>query len=205
MGQPTISRRDFLSLAVAFARRPAPPPLIIPVRIVIDTKAHWTSKQIGRFWSTIWPEAVTAFGRCGIRLENSTGTGEVERPPFRQPIISGLIPAALNLVVTDRIPTEWDNGRALAGVTARYRGYHVCMIALAEAHGNQIPFLSVNTCVHEILHALLHDIFEARPGGVHGQARELRIDWYATGLWLFHTGPGIRESARTYLEVLTRR
>jgi hypothetical protein len=200
-----ISRREFFALATAFARTPAPAPLVIPVRIVIDTKANWTSRQIGRFWSSIWPEAVADFARGGVRLESTTGTGQVERPPFRQPVISGLERGALNLVVTDRIPTEWDNGRALAGVTVLYRGYHMCMIALAEAHGNQIPFLSVNTCVHEILHALLHDIFEARPGGVHGQARELRIDSYATCLWLFHIGAGIRESARTYLELLNRR
>jgi hypothetical protein len=199
-----MNRREFLAMSIAFARS-ASAPLTIPVRIVIDTKAQWTPKEIGRFWSVLWPEAVADFARGGIRLENANGTGQVERPPFRQPVISGLVPAALNLVVTDRIPTEWDNGRALAGVTVLYRGYHVCMVALAEAHGNQIPFLSVNTCVHEILHALMHDIFEARPGGIHGQARELRIDWYATELWLFHAGAGIREPARTYLELLARR
>jgi hypothetical protein len=199
-----MTRRQFLALPAVFSRS-ASTPITVPVRIVIDTKARWTPRQIGRFWSVIWPEAVIDFARCGIRLENSNGTGEVERPPFRQPVLSGLIAGALNLVVTDRIPTEWDNGRALAGVTVLYRGYHVCMVALTEAHGNQIPFLSVNTCVHEILHALLHDIFVSRPGGMRGQAREARIDWYATTLWLFRTGTAIREPARTYLELLARR
>jgi hypothetical protein len=193
------TRREFLSLPLAFARPPAQP-LTVPIHIVIDTNANWTWKQIGSFWRTIWPEAIAEFSRCGIRLESTTGTGQVERPPHRQPVVTGLVPGTLNLVVTDHIPAIWDLGMALAGVAARYRGFHLCMIALAEAHGNQIPFLAVNTCVHEILHALMLDIFEERPDGVRGQAREFRIDWYATCLWLFHTGPGVRESARRYLE-----
>src|SRR5215472_6202406 len=186
------TRREFLFLPAAFAR-PAVQPLSVPVRLVIDTNANWTWKQIGNFWRGIWPEAIAGFSRCGLRLESTTGIGQVERPPHRQPVINGLIPGVLNLVVTDHIPAIWDPGMSLAGVTGRYRGYHLCMIALAEAHGNQIPFLAVNTCVHEILHALMHDILESRPDGVRGQAREFRIDWYATCLWLFHTGPGVRE------------
>jgi hypothetical protein len=200
----TISRRELLGSVAAFVRVPQQP-VTIPVRIVIDTKAKWNYRQIGGFWSGMWPEAVADFARGGVRLASTTATGEVERPAFREPVISGLDRGALNLVVTDLIPLQWDSGRALAGVTVLYRGYHVCMVALAVAHGNQVPFLSVNTCVHEILHALLHDIFEFRPGGVHGQAREARIDWYATCLWLFHTGGGLRESARQYLNVLNRR
>jgi hypothetical protein len=199
-----FTRRQFLGLTAAFARRPTPP-LVLPVRIVIDTKADWSPRQIGNFWWGIWPQAVADFARGGIRIESTTVTGEVERPAFRQPIVSGLALGVLNLVVTSRIPTAWDSGRALAGVTVLYRGYHVCMIALSEAHGNQVPFLSVNTCVHEMLHALLHDIFETRPGGVHGQAREFRIDWHATCLWLLHADPALREPARSYLELLARR
>jgi hypothetical protein len=199
-----LTRRRFLALAAAFARSPVQP-LVVPVRIVIDTKANWTWKQIGGFWNSIWPEAVATFSRCGIRIESITAIGQVERPPSRQPIISGLATGVINLVVTGHIPPVWDRALTLAGVATRYRGFHVCMIALAEAHGNQIPFLAVNTCVHEILHALLHDILEDRPDGARGQAREFRIDWYATCLWLFHTGPGIRESARSYLELLNRR
>ena len=76
------------------------------------------------------------------------------------------------------------------------------MVALDHAHGHQIPLLSVNTCVHELLHALLHDIFERRPDGLLGEARELRIDWYATRLWLFHDGAAIRRAAQAYVERL---
>jgi hypothetical protein len=200
----TISRREVLGLTAAFVRAPQQP-VAIPVRIVIDTKAKWSYRQIGNFWSGMWPQAVADFARGGVRLESTTATGEVERPAFREPVLSGLDRGALNLVVTDLIPLQWDSGRALAGVTLLYRGYHVCMVALAVAHGNQVPFLSVNTCVHEILHALLLDIFELRPDGVHGQARETRIDWYATCLWLLHTGGGLQNSARRYLDLLHRR
>jgi hypothetical protein len=197
-----LTRREFLALAAVFSRSSAPPPLVIPVRIVIDTKANWSWRQIGRFWSSMWPEAVADFARCGIRLESTTATGQVERPPHRQPIVTGLERSALNLVVTHLIPGQWDKGRSLAGATLLYRGYHLCMVALAEAHGNQVPFLAVNTCVHEMLHAVMLDIFQTPPGGVHGQVRELRIDSLATGLWLFHAGPRVRESARRYVEML---
>jgi hypothetical protein len=76
------------------------------------------------------------------------------------------------------------------------------MVALRHAHGNQIPFLSVNTCVHELLHALMGDIFEGRPTGVCGQAREFRVDCYATRLWLWHDGGAIRRAAKNYVERL---
>jgi hypothetical protein len=76
------------------------------------------------------------------------------------------------------------------------------MIALNWAHGHQIPFLSVNTCVHELLHALLGDIFEDRPAGWRGAAREFRIDAYATRLWLFRDGSHIRQAAQVYVDRL---
>ena len=76
------------------------------------------------------------------------------------------------------------------------------MVALDYAHGHQIPFLAVNTCVHELLHVLLQDIFEVHPKGLPGYEREFRIDWYATRLWLFHDGAAIRKSAQTYLDRL---
>jgi len=76
------------------------------------------------------------------------------------------------------------------------------MVALQYAHGNQVPFLSVNTCLHELLHALLQDIFVSRPKWFQTGGREVRIDWYATRLWLFHDGAAIRESAQAYLDRL---
>jgi hypothetical protein len=74
------------------------------------------------------------------------------------------------------------------------------VIALRYAHGHQAPFLSVNTCVHELLHVLLGDIFEDRPAGLAGHRRELRVDWHATRMWLFHDGGAVRSATEAYLE-----
>lgn len=157
---------------------------------------------MGRFWSSIWPEAVRDLARCGVQLRTNLTVGDVWRPPYREPVFNGLDRGVLNFVITDRIPAHWDNGRALSGVTTRYRGRHLCMIALHRAHGHELPLISVNTCLHELLHALLHDIFEGRPNGLLGQAREFRVDLYATRLWLFHDGVTIRKAAQAYLERL---
>ena len=176
--------------------------LRVPVRQVFDGRAKCTAEQLQRFATSIWPEAVRDFKRCGIQLESTEVRGEVRRSPAGRPIFVGLANRVINLVVTDSIPLDWDNGRGLTGVTTRYDGYHLCMIALNFAHGHQIPFFSVNTCVHELLHVLLHDIFQPRPKGLQGEAREFRIDLYATRLWLFHDGLMIRKATRAYLDRL---
>jgi hypothetical protein len=159
---------------------------------------------VDRFLSEVWPEALRDFNRCGVSLNVTAQTGDVRRSPSGRPVFTQLERGAINLVLTERVPLEWDEGRALAGITTLYEGRHVCLIALRYAHSHQIPFLSVNTCVHEILHALLHDIFERRPAGMSGQAREFRIDYYATRLWLFREGTAIREAARVYADRLLR-
>ncbi len=191
-----MTRREFCSLPVAavapgISRRE----LLVPIQLVLDSKAKLKPEQIGRFWSRLWPEALRDFGRCGIRLQCSRQTGEVGRPPGREPVISGLAAGAINVVITDQIPMEWDHGRALCGVATWYRGHRLCMIALSRAHGHEIPLLSVNTCVHELLHVLLGDIFERRPKGLASAVRELRIDWYATRLWLIGDGGAVRSVA----------
>jgi len=175
-------------------------PLVVPVHQVLNDWAKCTPDQLRGFSSRIWPEAAQDFARCGIQLQTSLKTGEVRRAPSGKPVLTGLDYGVINLVVTDHIPLAWDRGRGLTGVTTRYHGYHVCMVALNYAHCHQIPFLSVNTCVHELLHVLLQDIFESRPKGFPGDAREFRIDWYATRLWLFHDGAAIRQATNEYLE-----
>ena len=114
-------------------------------------------------------------------------------------MFKGLAHGASNLVVTDYVPLQWDQARGLAGLTTQYDGYHVCIVAMRHAHGNQVPFFSVNTYVHELLHVLLGDIFATKPAGAAGSQRELRVDWYATRLWLFGDGAEIRRSAEEYL------
>ena len=199
-----MTRRKFFSIAaVGAVPADSPAPLAVPVYHLLDSRANLRPGEIARFRSRIWPEAVRDFARCGIRLETSAGPGEIwRRPEGRQPVISGLRAGAINLAITDQVPGEWDNGRALSGVTTLYRNYHLSLIALYRAHGHQVPFLSVNTCVHELLHALLLDIFESRPRGLAGQAREFRVDWYATRLWLFHEGGAIRKTAASYVQRL---
>jgi len=168
----------------------------------MDARAQCPPEQLHHFWSGIWPEAVRDFSGGGIELQTTDGPGEVRRSPGDKPIFIGLRRGVVNLVLTDHVPGDWDKGRALAGVTTIHEGYHVCMVALRYAHGNQIPFLSVNTCVHELLHALLQDVFVSRPKWFQTGGREFRIDWYATCLWLFHDGAAIRKSAQAYLSRL---
>jgi hypothetical protein len=201
-----MTRRDFiLAAAVPFAADAAAAPLVVPVHRVMDSHARCSPEQLRRFWQRIWPEAVRDFSRGGIRLQTTDETGEVGRSAAGRPVFAGLKRDAVNLVLTDHIPMFWDNGRALAGVTTIVDRYSVCMIALAEAHGDQVPFLSVNTCVHELLHVLLQDIFVSRPKWYQSGGREFRIDWYATRMWLFQDGSEVRKSARAYLDRLSLR
>jgi hypothetical protein len=198
-----MTRRALLGLAAAPACAAAlPAPLVVPVHRVMDARAQCTPAQFERFWRNVWPEAVRTFSRGGIALQTSDVQGVVRRSPGDQPIIEGVRRGAINLVLTGHIPMKWDSGRALAGVTTIYDGYHLCMIALRYAHGNQVPFISLNTCVHELLHALLGDVYVRRPSWYQGGERESRTDWYATTLWLFGGGASIRASARTYLDRL---
>jgi hypothetical protein len=199
-----MTRRDFLrSLAATpSVAAAAPARVIVPLHRVTDSRARCTPEQINRFWWKIWPEAVATFAHGGIALQTSDGPGRVRRTAGDTPIFDGLRRGMLNLVLTDHIPMKWDRGRALAGATTIFDGYHVSLIALQYAHGNQVPFFSVNTCVHEMLHALLQDVFVSRPNWFQGGGRESRTDWYATSLWLFHNGAAVRRSARGYLERL---
>jgi hypothetical protein len=194
-----VTRRDFL-LAAWIAGASSRAPLVIPIRVVVDSRTP--APQVQRFWSRLWPQAVQNFAAGGMRLDVSVVTGEVKRTAGGRPTFVGLDRSLLNFVVTEQLPMVWDQGRALNGATTQYQGYHICMAALKYAHTHQIPFLSVNTCVHELLHAFMGDIFDDHPVGVHGAARELRVDWYATRLWLFHDGAQIRASAQAYLNRL---
>ena len=195
-----MTRRHFILTAAAAASRPgAPARLPIPVHRVIDSRAQCPAEELRHFWSSVWPEALRNFSRGGISLQISDEPGEVRRSPGDKPIFIGLRRGVINLVLTDHIPMKWDSGRALAGVTTIYDGYHVCIVALRYAHGDQVPFLSTNTCVHELLHALLQDVFVSRPAWYQTGGREFRIDWYATQLWLFHNGAAVRQSAQEYL------
>ncbi len=199
-----MTRRQFaaggaLPAIAAFA---GPAPLIVPIHRVLDSRAKITPEQLGRFNSTLWAETARDFRRCGIEFQTTAVTGEIRRSAGDRPIFVGVEKGVINLVLTDHIPLSWDHGRGLVGVTTIYDGYHLCVIALNSAHGHQVPFFSVNTCEHEILHALMQDIFVTRPTWQQSAGREFRIDWYASCLRLFHQGPAIRKSAEEYLRRL---
>jgi len=195
-----MTRREFVwTASAASAARGAPARLAVPVHRVMDLHPQCSRDDVQQFWWNTWPEAARTFGRGGIDLQTSDGPGEVRHTAGDRPIFSGLRQGVINLILTGHIPMHWDRARALPGVTTIYDGYHLCVIALRFAHGNQVPFFSVNTCVHELLHALLQDVYVNRPGWYRGGQREARTDWYATRLWLFHDGRAIRASGREYL------
>jgi hypothetical protein len=198
-----MTRREWLSaVAMATGALPAQTPLILPVHRVVDIRMRCTPERLNHFWWSIWPEAVRDFKRCGIQLECTDAKGEIKLSPGDRPIFAGLERGVINLVLTDHLPAAWDQARSLAGMTTLYEGHHLCVIAISYAHGHQFPYLSVNTCVHEMLHLLLQDVFVKRPKWYQANERETRDDWYATGLWLFHDGDAIRKSATVYLERL---
>lgn len=192
-----------LPMLRALAGNPAAP-LVVPIHHLIDRSANLSKAHLDLYWRSIWPEAAKTFGACGIQLDSHPGDAKIERPPGREPVVHGIDFGVINLVVTSQVPMEWDNGRSLNGMTTLYRGRPLCLVALYHAHGNQFPLLSVNTCVHELLHALLEDIFERRPRGMQGEMREARVDSYATRMWLFHDGAAVRRAAAEYLQKLSR-
>ena len=185
--------------AAATVSRDRPAPVIVPVHRVMDARARPTPDQLRRFWTTIWPEAARDFGRSGIRLETTDAAGEVRRTAADRPIFTGLRRGAINLVITDYIPMYWDRGRSSAGVTTLHEGFVICMIAVQHAHGNQVPLISLNTCTHELLHAILGDIYLGSPKWYQSGGREARADWDATRLWLTGGGADIRRAAQAYV------
>jgi hypothetical protein len=199
-----MTRRGFLGSMVLAARGGAAA-VVVPVHRVVDAKSRSDPETLRKFWWEIWPEALRELGRVGIQLQVEDGPGELRHTAGDQPIFVGLRRDVLNIVLTDHIPMNWDRGRALAGVTTIYDGYPICLIAMRYARGNQVPFLSVNTVVHELLHALLGDVFVARPKWYQSVGREWRIDSYASRLWLFHDATAFREAARAYVARVARR
>lgn len=196
-----MTRREFLWIPAAVHAGGAER-LTMPIHRVVDARARVPAETLRHFWRSIWPEAFRAFSRGGIDLQIEDAPGEVKRSAAGRPIFVGLRRGALNLVLTDYIPMFWDRGRALAGATTIYDGYHISMVAMLYGHGNQAPYLSTNTCVHELLHALLGDILVAHPKWYQVAERENRADFYATQLWLFGDGAAVRRSAREYLQRL---
>ncbi|MEO8597679.1 MAG: hypothetical protein ABI759_30445 [Candidatus Solibacter sp.] len=191
-----LTRRNLLWSVAAAA---APVALTVPLRRVIDGRAQCTGAQWDTWWHRIWPEAVRMFARGGIRFQVADARGEIKRTASSRPLFTGLERGWINLMITDRVPLDYGG---VSGVTTRGEGYDLCVIALSEAHANQAPYFSVNTCVHELLHLLLQDALLRKPKWYQTGEREMRIDWYATQLWLFGDASEIRRSAEVYLRGL---
>lgn len=190
-----MTRRELVAAFAGLALR-GETGLTVPVRLIFDRRAKG---DFGAFREGVWAEAVGSFARCGIRLEWVEAREEMGLLPSGRPRIQGLEHGRVNVVVTDLIPMQWDKAQGLAGVTTQYDGYHLCLVAMRHAHGHQIPFVSTNTCVHELLHVLMGDVFELRPKGWAGAQREWRIDSLATRMWLFGEGEEVRAAVRGYL------
>jgi hypothetical protein len=197
MASEGVTRRAILAAAAGVATANAP--VTIPLRRVVDAHARIPADELARFWGKNWPESFRDFQRGGIRFQVRDGPGEIRRTAADRPIFVGLDRGALNLVLTDHLPLYWDASRALAGVTTIYEGFHLSLLALRYAHGNQVPWFSVNTCTHELLHALMQDVYVTHPKWYQSAGREARIDDCATGLWLFGSGSDVRRSAREYV------
>jgi len=192
-----ISRRDLITAAIG------PAAVEAPVLLMTDANSGLTTDELRRFRATVWAEAVRIFHASGVVLRAIERKGEILKYPSGRPRFIGLERKMLNVVLAATVPLEWDNGRALSGVTAIYEGYHISVIAVRNAHANRFPLLAVNTAVHELLHAFRGDIFLRRTGFLGGEDREAAVDWQATGLWLFGKSSGLQESARTYVQRLT--
>src|SRR5438270_14036321 len=117
-----MTRRELFSMVLfAVVRRPAP--LTLPVHIVQDSAAKLGPKVLRRFWNVTWPEALRNLAFAGIRVQTTFEHADMWKPDFRPPIIGGVQKGVLNLVLTNRIPDEWDRGLAINGVTTLYRGF----------------------------------------------------------------------------------
>ncbi len=138
-----LTRRQLLgAMAAGGALTGRAGDLVVPVHQIFDGSTKWNQERLSWFRSRLWPEAEGDLKKCGIRLQVTSATGDVERPAWREPVVKGLQRGVINFVITGRIPILWDRGRGLSGVSSLYRGHHMCMIALIRANMHQAPFIS---------------------------------------------------------------
>ena len=171
----------------------------VPVLRVLNRHMECSATEVRQFAAKVWDEAARTFRSCGVCLRTIDRQGEIHYYPSGLPRFSSLERGMLNVVLTDRIPLVWDNGRSLAGVATVHEGYHVSVIAMKRAYPNRVPVIAVNTVVHEMLHVFCGDIFQRRTSLIHEYHREALVDWLATRLWLLERGTDIRRSAEMYV------
>jgi hypothetical protein len=174
----------------------------VPVLRLVNRNIASTAAELQQFCATVWDQAARAFRTCGVELRTVQRIGDIRQYPSGRPRFLGLERTMLNVVLTDTIPLDWDNGRSLSGVTTIYEGYHLSVVALKNAYANRLPFLAVNTVVHELLHVFRGDIFVRRGSLLNGADREAAVDWQATQIWLSGGAPGLKDCARAYVQRL---
>jgi hypothetical protein len=174
-------------------------PVEVPVHCLTNALATTPPEAVRAFRAGVWDEAVRTFADCGVPLRVTYRTGEILKYPSSRPRFIGLERGQVNLVLTDTIPLDWDNGRQLAGGSTVYEGYVVCVIAMKLARGFSAPLLAVNTVVHELLHIFFGDVFEPRGAWLRRYSREGRVDWHATRMWLGANAAPVRQAARAHL------
>ena len=194
-----MNRRQLLSLPLLITNTST---VRIPVLRVNNIHSRCSQQQVTGFQNQVWNEAVQTFEKNGISLDIVDREGEVGKYPSDRPRFVGLDRTRVNVVVTDRVPMYWDHGRELGGISTIYEGCHLSVASMQLAHGFRIPFFSVNTLVHELLHLFLQDVFTPSGGLWNTHSHESRVDWYATRMWLFRDGAAVRESARQYVRRL---
>jgi hypothetical protein len=184
--------------ALLFAAAISSPRLQLPIRLTFDAHAKLSPAQLDLFHKSLWPETLRGFASAGVSLQVAPAAGYIRRLPSGTPMFTHLDRGAINLIVTSDIPLHWDQGRGLAGVSLLYDRSHLCLIALRRAHPHHVPFLSVNTVLHE-LHVILEDVYVQEPSPIESSRRELRADLAATRLWLFPSNPAVAEYVRRFL------
>lgn len=185
--------------ALLLAAATLPPKLVLPIRLTFDAHAEISPAQLDYFHKTLWPETIRGFASAGVDLHVTAVPGFIRRLPSGTPMFTHLDRRAINLIVTSDIPIHWDQGRGLAGVSLLYDRANLCLIALRRAHAHQVPFLSVNTILHELLHVILEDVYVQEPSPIESTQREFRADFAATRLWLFSSNPAITQYVRQFL------
>lgn len=201
-----MHRRQLLqgALSPALWAQSGDTPVEVPVLCLTDALARTKPEAVRAFRTGVWDEAVRTFADCGVHLRVTERAGEILKYPSSRPRFIGLERGQVNVVLTDTIPLDWDNGRQVAGGSTIYEGYVVCVIAMKLARRFGVPLLAMNTVVHELLHVFLGDVFEPRGGRLRRYGREGRVDWKATRMWLGGDGAPLRAAARAYLDRMER-
>src|SRR3989442_15712510 len=98
----SMTRRALISTVSIAARAAfaADPPVIVPIRRIMDAHSRCTPEQLGRFWKKTWPESLRDFGAGGIRLQVADAAGEIRRTAADRPVFVGLQRGVINLVLT---------------------------------------------------------------------------------------------------------